>query len=66
MTLRNPVSWLTGLFSMTPPCQGTAPFGGIDFLSIGGWREDLKVWQDVELHIRAYAKGFRFQAVEEH
>ena len=59
----NPVSWLTGLFSMTPPCQSTGPlWRKSDFLSIGGWREDLKVWQDVELHIRAYAKGFRFQA----
>ncbi|MDA8771992.1 glycosyltransferase family 2 protein [Flavobacteriales bacterium] len=59
----NPVSWLTSLFSMTPPCQGTAPvWKKSDFLSIGGWREDLKVWQDVELHIRAYAEGFRFQA----
>lgn len=59
----NPVSWLTGLFSMTPPCQGTAPvWKKSDFLSLGGWHEDLKVWQDVELHIRAYAKGFRFQA----
>lgn len=61
--IEHPVSWLTGLFSMTPPCQGTAPvWKKSDFLSIGGWREDLKVWQDVELHIRAYAKGFRFQA----
>lgn len=59
----HPVSWLTGLFSMTPPCQSTGPvWKKSDFLSIGGWREDLKVWQDVELHIRAYAKGFRFQA----
>ena len=61
--IENPVTWLTSLFSMTPPCQGTAPvWKKSDFLSIGAWREDLKVWQDVELHIRAYAKGFRFQA----
>ena len=61
----NPVSWLTGLFSMTPPCQSTGPlWKKSDFLSIGGWREDLKVWQDVELHIRAYAEGIRFQSVD--
>lgn len=60
----NPVSWLTGLFTMTPPCQGTAPLWPRDeFLRIGGWREDLRVWQDVELHIRAYAEGLRFVAV---
>jgi len=61
----HPVSWLTGLFTMTPPCQGTAPLWRTsDFVSVGGWREDLQVWQDVELHIRAYAKGLRFKAVE--
>ena len=61
----HPVSWLTGLFTMTPPCQGTAPLWRTsDFVSVGGWREDLRVWQDVELHIRAYAKGLRFKAVE--
>jgi glycosyltransferase involved in cell wall biosynthesis len=60
----NPVSWLTGLFTMTPPCQGTAPVWPRDeFLRIGGWREDLRVWQDVELHIRAYVEGLRFEAV---
>lgn len=60
----NPVSWLTGLFTMTPPCQGTAPlWPREEFLRIGGWREDLRVWQDVELHIRAYVEGLRFEAV---
>ena len=60
----NPVSWLTGLFSMTPPCQGTAPLWPRDeFLRIGGWREDLRVWQDIELHIRAYVEGFQFEPV---
>ena len=61
----NPVSWLTGLFTMTPACQGTAPLWPRDeFIRIGGWREDLRVWQDVELHIRAYAEGIRFQSVD--
>lgn len=60
----NPVSWLAGLFTMTPPCQGTAPLWPKDeFLKIGGWRKDLRVWQDIELHIRAYAQGLRFEAV---
>ena len=62
----NPVSWLTSLFTMTPPCQGTAPlWRKSDFVKIGGWREDLKVWQDIDLHIRAYKQGFRFEPVKE-
>jgi len=62
----NPVSWLTGLFTMTPPCQGTAPlWPRNEFLRIGGWREDLRVWQDIELHIRAYVEGIRFEAVSD-
>ena len=62
----NPVSWLSGLFTSSPPCQGTAPLWPKDkFIQIGGWREDLKVWQDIELHIRAFAKGLSFQSSEE-
>jgi glycosyltransferase involved in cell wall biosynthesis len=64
--LKNPVSWLTGLFTMTPPCQGTAPLWPRESLiKIGGWREDLDVWQDIELHLRAYAEGYRFVAIEQ-
>jgi len=62
--LDHPVSWLTGLFMTTPPCQGTSPFWRkSDFFAIGGWTEDLKVWQDIELHLRAYANGLRFEPV---
>ena len=62
----NPVSWLSGLFTSSPPCQGTAPLWPKDkFIDIGGWREDLRVWQDIELHIRAFAKGWCFQPSED-
>lgn len=30
------------------------------FIFVGNWKEGLKVWQDVELHLRSYLKGIRF------
>lgn len=38
-----------------PICQGTGTlWKKKTFSDIGMWREDLRVWQDVELHIRAF------------
>lgn len=38
-----------------PICQGTGTlWKKKTFVEIGMWREDLKVWQDMELHIRAF------------
>ena len=62
----NPSSWLSSLFTMTPPCQSSGPlWRKSDFVKIGGWREDLKVWQDIDLHIRAHRQGFRFEPVKD-
>ncbi len=38
-----------------PICQGTGTlWKKRTFVDIGLWREDLRVWQDMELHIRAF------------
>lgn len=38
-----------------PICQGTGTlWKKKTFADIGMWREDLRVWQDIELHIRAF------------
>lgn len=38
-----------------PICQGTGTlWKKSKFVEIGSWREDLRIWQDVELHIRAF------------
>lgn len=58
------VSWLEGLFSLQPITGGTGPVWTKTILKeIGGWREDLTIWQDVELHLRAFFNGKRFEAV---
>lgn len=37
-----------------PICQGTGTlWKKSSFMAIGMWREDLKLWQDIELHIRS-------------
>ena len=38
-----------------PVCQGTGTlWKKSTFQEVGMWREDLKIWQDVELHIRSF------------
>lgn len=38
-----------------PVCQGTGPlWKKKSFQHIGMWREDLLLWQDIELHIRSF------------
>lgn len=35
-------------------CQGTGPlWKKSSFVKVGMWKEDLKLWQDIELHIRS-------------
>ena len=56
-----PVDWLESLWSLTPPCQSSGPFWPTGLVKqIGGWNENMMVWQDLEIHTRAYAKGIRF------
>lgn len=44
-----------------PICQGTGPlWRRQSFVDIGMWREDLKLWQDVELHIRSLLKPVKY------
>ena len=57
----NPTSWLAALWSQTPPCQSSGPIwtrAALD--ATGGWSEDIQVWQDIDIHQRAYFKGIRF------
>lgn len=43
------------IFRDDPICQGTGTlWKKKTFMDIGLWREDLRIWQDVELHIRAF------------
>ena len=38
-----------------PICQGTGTlWKKSKFVEVGMWREDLRIWQDVELHIRSF------------
>lgn len=42
-------------------CQGTGTIWKKEFFrEIGLWREDLKLWQDVELHLRAFFQHVPF------
>lgn len=57
----NPTSWLASLWSQTPPCQSSGPLWTTAALkTIGGWSEEVQVWQDIDIHQRAYFKGIRF------
>lgn len=57
----NPTSWLASLWSQTPPCQSSGPLWTQSQLTwIEGWAEEIRVWQDIEIHQRAYFKGMRF------
>lgn len=42
-------------------CPGTGTLWKKDsFVQIGMWKEDLLLWQDVELHLRSMLEGLRF------
>ena len=60
--LANPVSWLSSLWSQTPPCQSSGPLWTKAALDkVDGWSEDIQVWQDIDIHQRAYFSGIRFE-----
>lgn len=57
----HPSPWLASLWSQTPPCQSSGPLWTPSQLTmIGGWAEEIRVWQDLEVHQRAYFQGIRF------
>ena len=61
----NPIGWIEGVLTMTPPCQGTGTLWPRELWALHGpWREDLKVWQDIELHARAHWSGVQFKPAE--
>jgi glycosyltransferase involved in cell wall biosynthesis len=42
------------LLIVDPVCQGTGTLWKKEsFIAVGMWREDLMIWQDIELHIRS-------------
>ena len=58
----HPTEWLEGVLTMRPPVQGSGTFWPRAlWASHGGWREDLRVWQDIELHARAHWEGVQFK-----
>lgn len=60
--LDHPTEWLEGVLTMQPPVQGSGTFWPRAlWKSHGGWREDLRVWQDIELHARAHWEGVQFK-----
>lgn len=43
-------------------CQGTGPlWKKISFKKVGMWNEELKLWQDVELHIRSFLYPVKYK-----
>ncbi len=45
-----------------PVCQGTGPlWKRSSFVKVGMWREDLKLWQDIELHIRSLLSPMKYK-----
>ncbi|MEO5902792.1 MAG: glycosyltransferase family A protein [Gemmatimonadaceae bacterium] len=52
---------LVRLLRMDPICQGTGTLWRRDsFIQLGLWDEELLIWQDIELHLRAFAGQFAF------
>lgn len=52
---------LVRVLRMDPVCQGTGTLWRRDsFVRCGMWDEQLKLWQDIELHLRAFGGGYRF------
>ena len=57
----NPMEWLESIWTQSPPCQSSGPFWPSKLIKrIGGWNENMMVWQDLELHTRAHVSGIRF------
>ena len=52
---------LRRLLRLDPVCQGTGTLWRRDsFNRAGMWNEKLKVWQDIELHLRAFSGKFKY------
>ncbi|MBA3405543.1 MAG: glycosyltransferase family 2 protein, partial [Gemmatimonadaceae bacterium] len=52
---------LIRLLKLDPNCQGTGTLWRRDsFVRVGGWDETLHVWQDIELHLRAFTSGCQY------
>ena len=59
--VENGVEDLVRVLRMDPICQGTGTLWRRDsFLRSGMWDEQLRLWQDIELHLRAFSGAFRF------
>lgn len=58
---RHPADWLESNWTLKPPCQSSGPFWPVQLVKkIGGWNEDMAVWQDLEIHTRATFEGVQF------
>lgn len=53
---------VTRLLKGDPVCQGTGTLWKKNsFIRAGMWNAELKLWQDVELHLRSILKGFTYK-----
>lgn len=56
-----PTPDLLRVLHMDPVCQGTGTLWKTDaFRAIGAWDERLAIWQDIELHLRAFSGDLRY------
>lgn len=52
---------LMRVLKQDPVCQGTGTlWKKSTFQQVGMWREDLRIWQDIELHIRSFLWPVKF------
>lgn len=53
---------LLRLLRLDPVCQGTGTLWKKEsFIRVGMWDESLSVWQDIELHVRAFAGNYKYE-----
>ncbi|MFN2601753.1 MAG: glycosyltransferase family 2 protein [Gemmatimonadaceae bacterium] len=53
---------LLRLLKLDPVCQGTGTLWRREsFIRAGMWNEKLRVWQDVDLHLRAFSGAFKYE-----
>jgi hypothetical protein len=46
---------------LDPVCQGTGTLWRKEsFIRVGLWNEELLIWQDIELHLRAFSGGYHY------
>ncbi len=58
----SPEDDLVRLLRLDPVCQGTGTlWRRASFIRAGMWNEKLKVWQDIDLHLRAFAGAFKYE-----